>query len=158
MIDFEVQFAFCYALEMKWFSDSAKASVYHNSWAFQLWLSSAYMIVLVFAIFRDPQFALNQLAQLSLWRTWHAMEHNIGQNRSIFSALHEIIREKELRKLKFAKCTKCGLLTPYRLIHLKGNGLQCKKCGTSLELVKSDKTWWTGSTFLTLGYFSWYLS
>jgi len=69
------------------------------------------------------------------------MEPILGQNRSIFSALHEVIREKELKKLKFAKCTKCDLLTPYRLIYLEHNALQCKKCGTSLELVKSDKAW-----------------
>ncbi|MCW4034498.1 MAG: hypothetical protein NWF03_03960 [Candidatus Bathyarchaeota archaeon] len=53
---------------------------------------------------------------------------------NIFSALHEAITQKDKNELKFAKCDKCGRLTPYRLRNLKDGSLKCKKCGKHILL------------------------
>jgi tRNA(Ile2) C34 agmatinyltransferase TiaS len=63
---------------------------------------------------------------------------NITQNWSIFSALHDVIKERALKRLRFAECPTCRLLTPYRLKSLEGNGLRCKKCGTTIQLARDD--------------------
>jgi len=63
---------------------------------------------------------------------------NITQNWSIFSALHDAIKERALKKLRFAKCPECRLLTPYRLKALESNGLRCKKCGAAIQLTGDD--------------------
>jgi len=63
---------------------------------------------------------------------------NMTQNWSIFSALHDIIKERALRKLRFAECPACRLFTPYRLKLLDENGLRCKKCGTPIQLAGED--------------------
>lgn len=59
---------------------------------------------------------------------------NITQQWSIFSVLYEVIKERELKKLRFAKCSKCQLFTPYRLKSLGNNELKCKKCGLTIQL------------------------
>jgi tRNA(Ile2) C34 agmatinyltransferase TiaS len=64
---------------------------------------------------------------------------NITQEWSIFSVLYEVIKETELKKLRFAKCSNCQLLTPYRLKSLGSNELKCKKCGLTIQLVRGDK-------------------
>ena len=53
---------------------------------------------------------------------------------SIFSALVETIHKKEMKKLRFAKCKKCGRLTPFRLISTKLVNIECKNCGTKLPI------------------------
>jgi ribosomal protein L32 len=58
------------------------------------------------------------------------------QNRSIFSALYDVMREKALKQLNFAKCPSCGLFTPYRLKNVEGNAVKCKKCGSMIQLKK----------------------
>jgi len=62
------------------------------------------------------------------------MEHEAIQKWSIFSALYDVINEKALKQLRFAKCCACGLLTPYRLKFVADNTVKCKKCGTSINL------------------------
>ncbi|MEM2108413.1 MAG: hypothetical protein QXL10_03915 [Candidatus Bathyarchaeia archaeon] len=59
---------------------------------------------------------------------------NMTQQWSIFSALHDAIRDKELKKLRFAHCSNCQLYTPYRLKFVSGNKVQCKKCGSTIHL------------------------
>ncbi|MEM3551548.1 MAG: hypothetical protein QXN87_02845 [Candidatus Bathyarchaeia archaeon] len=61
---------------------------------------------------------------------------NIPQQWSIFSVLYEVIKERELKKLRFAKCSNCQLFTPYRLKSLGNNELKCKKCGLTIQLVR----------------------
>jgi formylmethanofuran dehydrogenase subunit E len=53
---------------------------------------------------------------------------------NIFGFLHDAMKEKALKKLRFAKCDKCGLFTPYRLKHVTNNTVICKKCGASIKL------------------------
>ncbi|MEM3626591.1 MAG: hypothetical protein QXZ25_01020 [Candidatus Bathyarchaeia archaeon] len=67
------------------------------------------------------------------------MKSNIPQNWNIFTALHDAIREKALNQLRFAKCTFCGRLTPYRLKFTTENTVRCKKCGNLIQLDVGDK-------------------
>ena len=53
-----------------------------------------------------------------------------------FISLNHSIKERQAKKLKFAKCPDCGLVTPYRLSSLKGKRLVCKACKKPLSLTR----------------------
>jgi translation initiation factor 2 beta subunit (eIF-2beta)/eIF-5 len=53
---------------------------------------------------------------------------------NIFTALLETIHKKDRGRLRFAKCQKCGRLTPFRLISMSSVTVKCKKCGNSVTL------------------------
>ena len=61
-------------------------------------------------------------------------EPNIGQNWTIFSSLFDAAKERELKRLRLAKCSECGRATPYRLKSLDITAVHCKKCGTSIPV------------------------
>ncbi|MCK5628547.1 hypothetical protein KAI12_03690 [Candidatus Bathyarchaeota archaeon] len=54
----------------------------------------------------------------------------------IYYALEKAQLEKGLRKLRFAKCSQCGRVTPYRLKSLKLNFVRCKACGNLIYTPK----------------------
>ncbi|MGB9915574.1 MAG: hypothetical protein ACPLIG_08705 [Candidatus Bathyarchaeales archaeon] len=56
------------------------------------------------------------------------------QRISIFTALHDVMREKALNELRFAKCAGCGLYTPYKLKNVAKKTVRCKKCGSSIKV------------------------
>lgn len=56
------------------------------------------------------------------------------QRISIFTALHDVMREKALNELRFAKCADCGRYTPYRLKNLADKVVVCKKCGSPISI------------------------
>jgi translation initiation factor 2 beta subunit (eIF-2beta)/eIF-5 len=56
------------------------------------------------------------------------------QEYNIFTALIDNIQKKDRKKLRFAKCQKCGRLTPFRLIYVTGTNLKCKKCGKNVPI------------------------
>jgi len=51
-----------------------------------------------------------------------------------YITLNHSIKEREGKILKFAKCTNCGRVTPYRLSSLKGKMLKCKECKKPIPL------------------------
>jgi hypothetical protein len=53
---------------------------------------------------------------------------------NIFTALLETIHKKDRVRLRFAKCQKCGRLTPFRLISMDSVAVECKECGNSVAL------------------------
>lgn len=53
-----------------------------------------------------------------------------------FITLNHSIKEREKKQLRFAKCTNCGRVTPYRLSLLKGKRLTCKSCNKPLTLTR----------------------
>ena len=53
---------------------------------------------------------------------------------NIFSALVETIHKKDQGRLKFAKCSKCERLTPFRLGSIANLSIKCKKCGTNIRI------------------------
>ena len=53
-----------------------------------------------------------------------------------FITLNHSIKEREKKQLRFAKCTNCGRVTPYRLNLLKGKRLTCKSCNKPLTLTR----------------------
>ena len=63
----------------------------------------------------------------------------LHQNASIFQALHEVMKQKELNKLRFAKCFECKRFTPFKLKFVKKNFIQSKKCGNLIFIHK--KIW-----------------
>jgi translation initiation factor 2 beta subunit (eIF-2beta)/eIF-5 len=58
------------------------------------------------------------------------------EDYNIFMALLETIHKKDLGRLRFAKCQKCGRLTPFRLISMSSVTVECKRCGSSIPLKK----------------------
>ena len=56
------------------------------------------------------------------------------QDYNIFTALIETIHKKELGRLQFAKCYKCGRFTPFRLTSVSSANVACKTCGNILDL------------------------
>ena len=56
------------------------------------------------------------------------------QDYNIFTALLETIHKKDRGRLRFAKCQKCGRLTPFRLISVTSFTVKCKKCGNSVPI------------------------
>lgn len=65
---------------------------------------------------------------------WVNVEVINKENYNIFSALVETIHNKEMKKLRFAKCKKCGRLTPFRLNSTRFVTVQCKKCGNNVTI------------------------
>ena len=65
------------------------------------------------------------------------MDVDVSPNYNIFSALHDSLRAKNGKKLRFAKCSKCERLTPYRLNSVELPYIKCKKCGTSNPIMGS---------------------
>jgi PHP family Zn ribbon phosphoesterase len=59
---------------------------------------------------------------------------NQKEDYNIFTALLETIHKKDQGKLRFAKCQKCGRLTPFRLISMTNTTVKCKKCGNSVPI------------------------
>lgn len=66
------------------------------------------------------------------------MEIQDLKNYNIFTALHETIYNKSIRRLRFARCHECGRLTPFRLISVEKDTIKCKKCG-KLVTVRTEK-------------------
>lgn len=62
------------------------------------------------------------------------MEIPEQKDYSIFSALVETIHKKDRGKLRFAKCQKCGRLTPFRLASVNSVTVECKKCGSKVSI------------------------
>jgi len=56
------------------------------------------------------------------------------EDYNIFTALLETIHKKDLGRLRFAKCQKCGRLIPFRLISMSSVTVECKKCGNSVPI------------------------
>jgi len=65
-------------------------------------------------------------------------EPNNRQKWTIFQSIHEAAKEREsgrLKKLRLAKCSECGRVTPYRLKSLEEITLiRCRRCGTSIPV------------------------
>jgi len=81
------------------------------------------------------QFALNEPAYLVFTVTEQMMsEPKINQNWTIFNSIYEALMEEERKKLRLAKCTKCGRATPYRLKSPEITAIRCKKCGTYIPV------------------------
>ena len=53
-----------------------------------------------------------------------------------FLSLNHSIKEREGKILKFAKCSHCGRVTPYRMKSLRGKRLKCKNCKKDLTLTR----------------------
>lgn len=51
-------------------------------------------------------------------------------------ALREAFKEKERKKLRFAKCTECGRSTPFKLESVYDNAIRCKCCGNLIPIFK----------------------
>gem|GEM_PF-6475737 len=62
------------------------------------------------------------------------MEIPKHEEYNIFTALLETIHKKDRRILRFAKCQKCGRLTPFRLISMSSVKVKCKSCGNTVQL------------------------
>jgi translation initiation factor 2 beta subunit (eIF-2beta)/eIF-5 len=62
------------------------------------------------------------------------MEIPNQEEYNIFTALLETIHKKDLGRLRFAKCQRCGRLTPFRLISMNSITVKCKKCGNTIPL------------------------
>jgi len=58
----------------------------------------------------------------------------VSQEYTIFSALLDNIRDREHRKLRFAKCLECGRLTPYRLVSVESSTVICGRCESSISV------------------------
>jgi len=67
------------------------------------------------------------------------------KNWSIFTALHDSMMEKAIRKLGCSKCPECGKVTFYTLKSLGDSLLQCKNCKIDLN-VESPLTERSGGT------------
>ena len=65
---------------------------------------------------------------------WIFVKDAVSQKYTIFSALLETIRDKDGKKLRFAKCLECGRLTPYRLESVKLLLVICKSCGHPISV------------------------
>jgi translation initiation factor 2 beta subunit (eIF-2beta)/eIF-5 len=56
------------------------------------------------------------------------------EDYNIFMALVETIHNKDRGRLRFAKCQKCGRMTPFRLISVTSSSVKCKKCGSKVPI------------------------
>ncbi|MCK5628757.1 hypothetical protein KAI12_04750 [Candidatus Bathyarchaeota archaeon] len=52
----------------------------------------------------------------------------------IYYARKKDTDEKDLKRLRFAKCNNCKRFTPFRLKHAKLNVIRCKGCGTLIYI------------------------
>jgi uncharacterized paraquat-inducible protein A len=57
----------------------------------------------------------------------------VTQEYTIFSALLDNIRDREHKKLRFAKCLECGCLTSYRLESVSSTVI-CKRCESPISV------------------------
>ena len=64
------------------------------------------------------------------------MQTSQNQEYNIFTALIENIHKKDRGKLRFAKCQNCGRLNPFRLISVNSSKIECKKCGSIIQIRK----------------------
>jgi len=51
-------------------------------------------------------------------------------------ALREALKEKERKRLRFAKCIECGRSTLFRLESVYNNAIRCKRCGNLIPILK----------------------
>jgi len=56
------------------------------------------------------------------------------KNPGYFLSFYEAMREKELKKLRIAKCPACNKSTVYRLSSLGEAELHCKSCKALIEV------------------------
>jgi len=56
------------------------------------------------------------------------------EDYNIFTALLETIHKKDQGRLRFAKCRRCGRLTPFRLISTSSVTVKCKECGNRVPI------------------------
>jgi len=62
------------------------------------------------------------------------------EDYNIFTALLETINKKDRGRLRFAKCRRCGRLTPFRLISMSNVTVKCKECGNSVPIKKETNS------------------
>ena len=62
------------------------------------------------------------------------MEIPNTKDYNIYTALLETINKQDQKKLRFAKCQKCGRLTPFRLSSMSKVAVKCKKCGNRVPI------------------------
>jgi translation initiation factor 2 beta subunit (eIF-2beta)/eIF-5 len=62
------------------------------------------------------------------------MENPKQEDYNIFTALLETINKKDRGRLHFAKCQKCGRLTPFRPISIDSVTIKCKNCGNTIPI------------------------
>ena len=55
---------------------------------------------------------------------------------TIFTSMVDAVNEKEQRRLRFAKCSGCNRVNPYRLINVEktASEIQCHACGTKISI------------------------
>lgn len=80
-------------------------------------------------------------SEIIYWNCFYTLKRRGIQLPSVnadrpFITLNHSIKEREGKLLKFAKCTNCGRVTPYRLRSLKGKMLKCKGCNKPIPLTK----------------------
>ena len=63
------------------------------------------------------------------------MVSSAGKHWSIYQVIDEALKEKELSKLRLAKCRDCGIFNAYKLRSLEFAALKCKKCKSIIRLV-----------------------
>ena len=58
------------------------------------------------------------------------------QRWTIFTSMMDAVSEKERKRLRFAKCSACNRINPYRLANLEeaANEIECRKCGTKISI------------------------
>ena len=61
------------------------------------------------------------------------MKDAVTQEYTIFSALLDNIRDREHKKLRFAKCLECGRLNHYRREAVSSTVI-CKKCESPISV------------------------
>jgi len=62
------------------------------------------------------------------------------EDYNIFTALLETIHKKDQGRLRFAKCRRCGRLTPFRLISMSSVSVKCKECGNTVPIKTETKS------------------
>ncbi len=68
------------------------------------------------------------------------MEIPNPEDYNIFTALLETIHKKDQGRLRFAKCRRCGRLTPFRLISMNSVTVKCKECGNTVPIKTETKS------------------
>ena len=58
------------------------------------------------------------------------------QRWTIFTSMLDAVSEKERSRLRFAKCSGCNRINPYRLANLEEDAseIRCRKCGTKISI------------------------
>ena len=62
-----------------------------------------------------------------------------SSNNGYMWSLYDAMREKEMTKLRFAKCPACNKANVYRLSSLGDAELHCKSCKTLIEVERYKK-------------------